>query len=294
MYPTPVQGAALLEQCKHARYVWNLAVEQWSMWTPEKGPTPSYVKQCRQLTEARAAFDWLRGGAQIIQQQALRDFDQAVKLNRRWAAVNVPKIGWVRFRLSRAVSEAKSYRITRDRAGRWHLAFAAQPMPIPGPGTGAVVGVDRGVTVSAALSTGELLKCPDLSGYEQVRLKHLQRRLARCSPGSKRRQRVKAAIAKLCARDGDRRKDWTEKTSTDLARRFDVIRGEDLRIGQMTRRPKSRPNPNGQVRTCPTGAVPRPDSAAASWLSAVTAHREAARVKRYSDAWAAATRRTRM
>ena len=79
MYPTPAQRDALLEQCRHARYIWNLAVEQWSMWTRDKGPSPGYVKQCRQLTEARAAFTWLRGGVQIVQQQALRDFDRAVK-----------------------------------------------------------------------------------------------------------------------------------------------------------------------------------------------------------------------
>jgi transposase len=76
--------------------------------------------------------------------------------------------------LSRAVPAAKSYRITCDRVGRWHLAFAVIPEPIPGPGTGEVVGVDRGVAVSAALSTGELLSCPGLSGREQVRLKHLR------------------------------------------------------------------------------------------------------------------------
>lgn len=251
------------------------------MWTRDGGPSPGYVKQCRQLTEARGSFDWLRRGVQIIQQQALRDFGQAVKnfyrgthqrptwrkaeihegfrivgpeaskvakLNRKWAAVNVPKVGWVRFRLSRAVPEAKSYRIKRDRMGRWHLAFAAVPKPIPGPGTGAVVGVDRGVTVSAALSTGELLRCPAPSAREQVRLKHLQRRFARCSPGSKRRQRVKAAMAKLWARASDRRRDWTEKTSTDLARRFDVIRVEDLRVAQLTQTPKPKPNP-GQPGT---------------------------------------------
>ncbi|MFG1817634.1 RNA-guided endonuclease InsQ/TnpB family protein [Kribbella sp. NPDC049174] len=276
LYPTPAQQAALLEQCRHARYVWNLALAQWSMWTRDRGPTPGYVEQARQLTEARAAFDWLRAGSQIVQQQALRDFHQAVKnfhagthqrptwrksarheglrivgpqvsrvmkLNRKWAKVNVPKVGWVRFRLSRAIPAAKSYRVTRDRAGRWHLAFAVIPPPIPAPGTGEVVGVDRGVTVSAALSTGELLTCPGLSDREQARLKHLQQRLARCRRGSQRRRRVKAAIAKLHARAGDRRKDWVEKTSTDLARRFDVIRVEDLRVAQMTKRPKPKPDP---------------------------------------------------
>jgi transposase len=276
LHPTPAQQAALLEQCSHARYVWNLALEQWSMWTPDKGPTPGFAEQCRQLTEARAAFDWLRAGSQTVQQQALRDFDQAVKnfyagthrrptwrkaelhegfrivgsqasrimkLNRNWARVLVPKVGWVRFRLSRAIPDAKSYRITCDRTGRWHLALAVIPPPIPAPGTGEVVGVDRGVTVSAALSTGELLTCPGLSEAEEARLQQLQRRLARCRRGSKRRRRVKVAIAKLHARAGDRRKDWVEKTSTDLARHFDVIRVEDLRITSMTKRPKSKLDP---------------------------------------------------
>ncbi|TDD62522.1 transposase [Kribbella antibiotica] len=276
MYPTPAQESALLEQCGHARYVWNLALEQWSMWTRDKGRTPGYVEQARQLTEARAAFGWLRAGSQTVQQQALRDFDQArgnfyarihgrptwrraglnegfrivgpqasrvVRLSRKWASVKVPKVGWVRFRLSRAVPDAKSYRVARDRMGRWHLAFAAIPPPIAGSGTGGVVGVDRGITVSAALSTGELLSCPGLSKTELKRLKHLQRRLPRCRRGSGRRQRVKTAIAKLYGRAGDRRKDWVEKTSTDLARRFDIIRVEDLRIAQMTKRPRPKPDP---------------------------------------------------
>jgi transposase len=99
------------------------------------------------------------------------------------------------------------------------------------------------VTVSAALSTGDLLNCPGLSEFEQRRLLHLQRRLARAQHCSNRGKRVKAAIAKLHARAADRRKDWVEKTSTDLARRFDVIRVEDLRVAHMTRRPKPKPDP---------------------------------------------------
>jgi putative transposase len=75
--------------------------------------------------------------------------------------------------------DVKSYRITRDRAGRWHVAFAHIPHPVPAPGTGEVVGVDRGVKVTAALSTGEMLSCPGLSAREQSRLVRLERRLAR-------------------------------------------------------------------------------------------------------------------
>jgi putative transposase len=206
-----------------------------------------------------------------VQQQALRDFDQAVarffagthrrptwrkagrhegfrvvgaqasrteRLSRRWGRVLVPKVGWIRFRLSRPLPGAKSYRVTRDRAGRWHLAFAVAPEPIPAPGTGDVVGVDRGVIVSAALSTGELLHCPRLKPGETSRLLRLQRRLSRAQLGSKRRARTKAAVARLKAREADRRRDWVEQTSTDLARRFDLIRVEDLSIRRMTRSAK--------------------------------------------------------
>jgi transposase len=125
--------------------------------------------------------------------------------------------------------------VTLDRSGRWHVAFAVIPAAIPGPGTGAVVGLDRGVAVSAALSTRELLRVARLSPARQRRLVLLQRKLARAGRGSGRRGRVRLAIARLKAREADCCKDWCEKLGTDLARRFDVIRVEDLRITGMTR-----------------------------------------------------------
>ena len=172
------------------------------------------------------------------------------RVSRKVGQVWVPKAGWVRFRWSRAVpAGVKSYRVTRDRAGRWHVAFAVIPAPVPAPGNGQAVGIDRGVAVSAALSTGELLHCPALTARERTRLRRLQRRLARARRGSNRRGRVKHAIARLRAREGDRRKDWAEKTSTGIARRFDVIRVENLQIGNMTRSAKgTRGNPGRNVR----------------------------------------------
>jgi IS605 OrfB family transposase len=51
------------------------------------------------------------------------------------------------------------------------------------------------------------------------------------------------------AREVDRRKDWAEKTSTEIARRFDVIRVEDLQIRNMTRSAKgTREKPGRNVR----------------------------------------------
>jgi len=242
------------------------------------------VEQCRQLSAARREHEWLAAGSVMVQQQALRDHAQTMvnyfngthrkpawrkagrdegfrivalrpghvrRLNRKTGEVHIPKAGWVRFRWSRTVSAAKSYRVRLDRAGRWHLAFAAIPNPIEGPGTGEVVGVDRGVVVSAALSTGQMLTGPRLSADRQRRLQRLQRTLARSSRGGSRRAQVKHAIARLKAREADARKDWAEKLSTDLARRFDVIRVEDLQIENMTRSAKgtiAKPGRNVQAK----------------------------------------------
>jgi transposase len=273
LLPTPAQQAVLRGHCAHARYVWNLAVEQHAHWHPGRKGAPGYLEQCRQLTQARAEHPWLAAGSQMVQQQALRDFAAAMaaffdprnpagrptwrkagrnegfrivgrqgrqwdvrRLSRRTGEVWVPKAGWVRFRWSRTVPRGvKSYRVTLDRAGRWHVAFAVIPEPVPAPGNGQVVGIDRGVAVAAALSTGELLHVPGLTGRESRRMRRLQRKLARTRRGSNRHGRVRLAIARLRARETDRRKDWAEKTSTDIARHFDVIRIEDLQIKNMTR-----------------------------------------------------------
>ena len=287
LYPTPAQETVLRDHCAHARYVWNLAVEQHAHWRPGRTGAPGYLEQCRQLTQARTEHPWLAAGSQTVQQQALRDFTQAMaaffdpanpagrpswrkagrdegfritgrrgrqwdvrRLSRKTGQVWVPKAGWVRFRWSRAVPpDVKSYRVTMDRAGRWHVAFAAIPEPVPAPGNGQAVGIDRGVAVAAALSTGEMLHCPALTAREQARLRRMQRTLARAKQGSNRRGRVRHAIARLRARERDRRKDWAEKASTSIARRFDLIRVEDLQIKNMTRSAKgTRNDPGRNVR----------------------------------------------
>jgi transposase len=214
LMPTPAQQAVLRDHCGHARYVWNLAVEQHAHCRPDRASAPGYLEQCRQLTEARAEHPWLAEGSQTVQQQALRDFAQARaafvdrnnparrpswrkagqdegfritgrrgrqwdvrRVSRRTGQVWIPKAGWVRFRWSRPVPPGlKSYRVRMDRAGRWHVAFAVIPEPIPAPGNGQVVGIDRGVTVSAALSTGELAP----SRVEKIKPAYTSQRCSAC------------------------------------------------------------------------------------------------------------------
>jgi putative transposase len=194
---SPAQEKVLRDHCAHARFVWNLAVEQQSWWRPGRRSAPGWVEQCRQLSQARGAHAWLAAGSVMVHQQALRDFSQARanfftgthgrptwrkagrdegfrvvalrpgqvrRLNRHWGQVFVPKAGWVRFRWSRAVPQAKSFRVRLDRAGRWHVAFAVVPSPIEGPGAGEQKAPRRVQKINPAYTSQRCSACGHVAG----------------------------------------------------------------------------------------------------------------------------------
>jgi len=273
------------EYCGQARLLWNLAWEQNSYYDkngPRKHNPPTYNGKSKQLTELRAEYDWLRNGCQIAQQQALKDFNQALqnffagthrypkkrkktgingfrvthvkphqikRLNKRWGSVLVPKVGHVKFRWTRAVdaNRVKSYRVTRDPSGRWHVAFAVQPNLKPGPCEGSIVGIDMGVVHMATTNDGKHYDF-NTDGLDML-LKRAQRKLARCQKGSNRRKVQARKVAKLHARIKDKRRDCIEKVTTEIAEQYDYARLENLNIKNMTKSAKGTiDNPGKNVR----------------------------------------------
>ena len=171
LLPTPAQEAALQDHCGHARYVWNLAVEQHSHWHPGRKGAPGYLEQCRQLTQARAEYPWLREGSQTVQQQALRDFARAMaaffdpgnpagrpswrkagrhegfrivgrgrqwdvrRVSRKVGQVWVPKAGWVRLPLVPRGAAGREV-LPSDDGSRGPLACRLRRDPRAGSSTG--------------------------------------------------------------------------------------------------------------------------------------------------------------
>jgi len=287
--PTPEQQSAMCEHCAHARFIYNLAVEQHSWWRPGRGRVPGYLEQARQLTEARAAEPWLRNGSIIVQQQALRDFDKALsaffdpknptakpswrkagrdegfrivgkqrdvrRLSRHVGEVWIPKVGRVRFRWSRAVpDDVKSYRVTRDRVGRWHISFAAPQPALDRQPTGAVIGIDRGVRTALVTSDGQHYRAPRISDRRATRYLALQQRMSRQQKRSRKREKTKWAMARIAAGVTDRRRDWAEKVSTRLVVDHDLIVFEKLNTKGMTRKPAPKPDPDQPGSFLPNGA----------------------------------------
>src|SRR5215211_5691493 len=189
--PTAEQEALFRQFAGVCRLVYNLALEQrrdwWRHYERETGSKLTYVAQARQLTDLRAGFDWIRAVYVSCQQQALRDLDKAFanffagracypsprkkgindafrfpgreievrRLNGKWSAARLPKIGWVKFCDTRPIrGEVKNVTITGGADG-WHVAFACEIEHDAPENFRPTVGIDRGVAATLALSTGE-------------------------------------------------------------------------------------------------------------------------------------------
>lgn len=291
LYPERDAAALMVEHCQHARFVYNIGLEQRSMWTEQRRYYKQKINlatQMRELAELRGDLDWLRAGSSVVQQAALRDLDRAFgnffagragypnfkkrsrtrgsfvvrdltvrRVNRKWGTVLVPKVGLVRFRLTRdwaIVKNATSARVTFAH-DQWHISFTTPPPARITAGTGAMVGIDRGVANTLATSDGEFLQAPSLTPGEQARFVMLERRLARQDKHSNRRRETLRQLDRLRGRLAHRRHDWVEKTTTSLARAYDLVALEALPVRNMTRRSAPRPDPQHPGVFLPNGAA---------------------------------------
>ena len=156
------------------------------------------------------------------------------KLNRKWSAVRLPKIGWVKLRATRPVrGTVKNVTVSSDALG-WHVSFACAVEHIVPANICPSVGIDRGIANTLALSNGERVSVPASLEALERRCRYAQRRLTRRKNGSKRRLAAIRRAGRLCAKRARIRRDWQHKTALDLSRRFGTVVLEHLRIKHMT------------------------------------------------------------
>jgi hypothetical protein len=165
LYPAVRQADRLTGWGHTSRAVWNVALAQRQFAWTQRSVTLRAVGQNRQLTQARAELPWLADLPAQSAQQVLRNLDAAYDnwwnpqhpagspkfkkrgthlsvpfpgqsvavraLNRRWGQVRLPKIGWIRFRLSRPFGgEIRNATVSRDALG-WHVSLAWRPTSDP-------------------------------------------------------------------------------------------------------------------------------------------------------------------
>ncbi len=157
--------------------------------------------------------------------------------NRVW----LPKIGWVKYRNSRAIPGTIKQAIVYKRGKRWHISIVFEEqvdivkVPIREE---EALGVDVGIKVFAALSTGEKVDNPAYLHQLLKRLRYLYRALSRKKKFSNNWKKCVAQIQQLHSRIKNLRNDFLHKLSTKLAKNHGVLCVEDLYIKGMIKNKK--------------------------------------------------------
>jgi putative transposase len=154
--------------------------------------------------------------------------------------VYVPKVGWVRIRQSQPVTEkTRSATFRRQADGHWYVSLVVEfEMPdvaLPMPDPAKVVGIDLGLKDFAVLSDGERVPAPKFYRRGQRKLRQAQRILSRRKPGSNRRTRAKAKVARLHQKVANQRGDFLHKLTTRLTNDHDGVCIEDLSLKGLVR-----------------------------------------------------------
>lgn len=196
IYPSDQQRQDLAKLFGCVRVVWNdaLALCKKSEKLPKLG---DLQKLCITQAKKTALRQWLSEVSNIPLQQSLADlgvawnnFFASIKGKRKGKKINSPrfkrrtnrqsarfrkggftikaesvflaKIGCIKTKWSRPLpSEPSSVTVIKDTAERYFLSFVVEVQPGVRPASNPAVGIDLGIKVFAALSTGERAASPD-------------------------------------------------------------------------------------------------------------------------------------
>lgn len=268
--PTGDQAAQFEQFAGVCRLVWNLCLEQrmnhWRQYQRATGDNLNFVTQSRQLKDLRAEFDFMRAVSQSAQQRVMKDLDTAFqrffkglagypqfkrkgggdafsfpgrevaieRINHRWGRAKLPKIGWVKFCMSRAIEGGvREVAVTKTALG-WQISFGCV-VSREIQNNGAAVGIDRGVAVPLMLSDGASYNLPANIAALDLKVRKAQRIASRRKRGSVRQAKAARRVSALKAKQARARKHWSHETTTDICRRFGTVVIERLRTSNMTR-----------------------------------------------------------
>ncbi|MBB4931747.1 putative transposase [Lipingzhangella halophila] len=266
-----------VQQCQMfgdiCRAVWNTALDQRRQYVDRymrgrDGEFCGYHLQARELAEAKTDESWLKAAPSHVLQQTLKDLDRSCrergtfnvrwraknrwnpslrfpagtlitveKVNRTWGRAKLPKLGWVKFRMSRAIGGAIRSATVSCKSGHWFVSFLVEdgqltPEKHAKPDT--AVGVDRGVAVAATTSDGAFHDREFTTEGEKARYRRLQHKLARQKKGTANRRTTLAAVNRISSRAVNRRADFCAFTANRLTARHGVVALEELRTAKMT------------------------------------------------------------
>jgi putative transposase len=221
-------------------------------------PRPTYASQCKGLAEAKKHCPELKTPHSQVLQQTLKVLESAFvamwdrghgfpRFKKRMRSfvfpavkdaavengkVNLPKIGWVRMKMSRPTPDGfllKQIRVVKRASGYFVMLTYQLAVNLPDrPPSGHPLGVDIGLDKYLATSDGELVNRPRFFQALHRELKSLQRRLKHQRKGSNNWLNLQKKIARIHQKISDTRKDWHYKLAHRLCDQAGMIFVEDI------------------------------------------------------------------
>ena len=152
--------------------------------------------------------------------------------------VYLAKIGLLKVKWSRALPSApNSVTVIKDRANRYLLSFVVDVEPQVITAKNESLGIDLGISIFGALSSGEKVYSPDYSRLER-KIRRTKKVLSRRRKGSKKCEQTRIKLARLTSKLAKVRKDFLDKLSTRLVIENQIISLEDLLVSGMLKNRK--------------------------------------------------------
>ena len=252
-----------------ARFAYNWGLQRKIAEYAKTGKAPTAIDLNRELNRLKKTeFPWMYDVSKCAPQEALRNLDQAFRhffrrirqgvkpgfpkfKSRKQGcgsfrltgairvfpdAIQLPRLGRLRLK-ERGYLPAESDQIhilsatVSTKAGRWFVSLQVQEAITVVEQTGPVAGVDVGLHRLATVSDSTIIENPKALRRYELKLKRVQRRLARKRRGSRNHRKVMLLLQKLHMRIANIRKDALHKATTLLAKNKSVVGIEDLNVG---------------------------------------------------------------
>ena len=263
--PKAKQANLMLGFAGCCRFVWNKALALEKETYQAEGKRLGFYNLCKALRDWKKEEEtsFLAGAHSQILQFVLKDLDQAYKnffekranfprfkrkgvhdafrypqgfkLDEGTSRVYLPKIGWVRYRKSRAIKGTLKQVAVSLSAGEWYVSILTEREVVePIHPSKSSIGIDMGVAHFATLSDGSTIEPLNSFRKYEKKLAKLQRKQARCKKFSSNWQKIKSRIQRLHLHIANARKDFLHKASTMISKNHAVVVLEDLKVRNMS------------------------------------------------------------
>jgi putative transposase len=268
LQPNGAQERNMRRVAGSCRFVYNEALALQKARSERGERKLGYTELCKRLTEWRKTAEkpWLRDAPTHPLQQALKDLERAYKnffarracvprfkkrgqydrfrypdpkqfkLDEVNGRIFLPKLGWMRLRLSRAVPGTPCNATVSRSADRWYVSIQTErEVEQPVPQATSVIGIDVGIARFATFSDGSSLAPLNSFKRHEAQLRHAQRALSRKVKFSRNWKKAKARVQRIHARIGNARGDYLHKATSAISKNHAMVCIEDLRVRQMSK-----------------------------------------------------------